>query len=176
MTNSDWWDGTARSCPHAATDRDPQARDDLRTTQGEHEIVLEKRPVFGVGEELILSVTAGWRWMRVFRPQGPMLSNGRRRDGDAARGAGLECATRTTRALVGFHRNQMAATNAAATNMTAPRTCIHQGGGNRVTCRPRPHAMAKSHLYALLPCALALPASLLREAFLTTFAATPSRR
>jgi hypothetical protein len=29
--------------------------------------------VFGIGEELILSVNAAWRRMRVFTPNGPVL-------------------------------------------------------------------------------------------------------
>jgi hypothetical protein len=36
---------------------------------------LEKRPVFGVGKELILSVNAAWRRMRVFKSQGTLLSD-----------------------------------------------------------------------------------------------------
>jgi hypothetical protein len=36
--------------------------------------VLEKRPVFGVGEELIFAVNAEWRRMRVFKESGKLLS------------------------------------------------------------------------------------------------------
>jgi hypothetical protein len=41
--------------------------------KGKHVITLEKRPMFGVGDELFLSVNAAWRRMRVFRPCGPLL-------------------------------------------------------------------------------------------------------
>jgi hypothetical protein len=37
-------------------------------------VTLEKRPVYGVGEELILSVNAHWRRMRVFKWHEPPLS------------------------------------------------------------------------------------------------------
>jgi hypothetical protein len=39
----------------------------------EHHVVLEKRDVPAMGEELILSVNGHWRGMRVFKPHGPVL-------------------------------------------------------------------------------------------------------
>jgi hypothetical protein len=39
-----------------------------------HAVTLEKRPVHGVGGEMILSVNAHWRRMRVFRSGGPLLT------------------------------------------------------------------------------------------------------
>ena len=73
MTDSDWW--ARAKLPPRPQPIEIRKRETICTLRkGEHEIVLEKRPVFGVGEELILSVGAAWRRMRVFQPQGPMLS------------------------------------------------------------------------------------------------------
>jgi hypothetical protein len=80
------------------------------------------------------------------------------------------------RTISWFHKNRMAATIAATTSMMATETNIHHGGGNTVICRPQPHAMARSHVYALLACALALPASLLWEGFFVTLFVTMRRR
>jgi hypothetical protein len=66
MTNSDW-------CPRAKQPPRPQPieirkRETLCTLRkDEHHVMLDKRDVPAMGEELILSVDCHWRWMRVFR-------------------------------------------------------------------------------------------------------------
>jgi hypothetical protein len=83
LTNSDWW-GRAKLPPRPQP-IEIRKRELLATLRkGGHEVTLEKRPVYGVvdtfggalaiGEELILSVNAQWRRMRIFRPHGPTLS------------------------------------------------------------------------------------------------------
>ena len=71
--NSDWW-GRAKLTPRPQP-IEIRKRERLCTLRkGEHEITLEKRTVPATGEELILSVNAEWRRMRVFRTQDAMLS------------------------------------------------------------------------------------------------------
>jgi len=74
-----------------------------------------------------------------------------------------------------FQRSQMVARNAAANNVITTLTNSQRGGGNTVTCRPRPHAMARSHWDASQSCALAALASCLRDVSLNTSATTPSQ-
>jgi hypothetical protein len=66
VTNSDWWD---RANSHHASSRSEIPKGErLYTLRKEtHAVSLEKRPVFGVGEELILSVNA---WVRACRTGG----------------------------------------------------------------------------------------------------------
>jgi hypothetical protein len=64
--NSDWWDRAKlppRPQPIEIRKREPLCM--LR--KGEHAITLEKRPVRGVGDELIFSVNGYWRRMSVQR-------------------------------------------------------------------------------------------------------------
>ena len=69
MTNSDWW--ARAKLPPRPTPIEIRTRERLCTLRkGAHDITLEKRPVCGVGEELILSVNEPWRRMRVFRSDG----------------------------------------------------------------------------------------------------------
>jgi hypothetical protein len=73
MTNSDWW--SRAHIPPRPQPIEIRKRELLATLRkGEHAIALEKRPVYGVGEELILSVNAHWRRMRVFKFHGPLLT------------------------------------------------------------------------------------------------------
>jgi hypothetical protein len=65
MTNSDWWDRAKQ--PPRPQPIEIRRRERLCTLRkGEHAATLEKRLVYGVGEELILSINAHWRRMRVF--------------------------------------------------------------------------------------------------------------
>jgi hypothetical protein len=65
-----------------------------------HAVTLEKRPVHGVGEELILSVNAHCRRTRV--PVGRAVANaGRDRDGSEARGARMANLTDLDHVILG---------------------------------------------------------------------------
>jgi hypothetical protein len=66
MTNSDWW-ARAKTPPRPETIPVRPRERVCTLRKGEHEITLEKRMVAGYGNELILSVNAGWRRMRVFK-------------------------------------------------------------------------------------------------------------
>ena len=70
---SEWW-GRAKRPPRPQP-IEIRKRERLCTLRkGEHEVTLEKRDITATGEELILSVNAEWRRMRVFRTQDAMLS------------------------------------------------------------------------------------------------------
>ena len=67
-TNSDWWDrAKLPPCPQPIEVRKHEPICTLR--KDEHHVVLEKRDVPAMGEELILSVNGHWRQMRVFKPK-----------------------------------------------------------------------------------------------------------
>jgi hypothetical protein len=71
--NSDWWDRA--KLPPRPQPIEIRKRETICTLhRGEHQITLEKRTVPTMGEELILSVNAEWRRMRVFRLTGQLLS------------------------------------------------------------------------------------------------------
>jgi hypothetical protein len=73
VTNSDWWDRA--KLPPRPQPIEIRKRELLVTLRkGEHAVTLEKRPVRGVGDELIFSVNGYWRRMRVFKERGPLLS------------------------------------------------------------------------------------------------------
>jgi hypothetical protein len=75
LPNRDWWDRA--KLPPRPQPIEIRKRERLCTLRkGEHEIMLEKRDVPAIGEELILSVNARWRRMRVFRLQDePLLGS-----------------------------------------------------------------------------------------------------
>jgi hypothetical protein len=72
--NSDWWDRA--KLPPRPQPIEIRQRERLCTLRkGDRAVTLEKRAVYSVGEELILSVDGHWRRMRVFRPCGPRLGD-----------------------------------------------------------------------------------------------------
>jgi hypothetical protein len=75
LPNRDWWDRA--KLPPRPQPIEIRKRERLCTLRkGEHEIILEKCDVPAIGEELILSVNARWRRMRVFRLQDePLLGS-----------------------------------------------------------------------------------------------------
>jgi hypothetical protein len=86
--NSDWWDRA--KLPPRPQPIEIRKRETICTLhRGEHQITLEKRTVPTMGEELILSVNAEWRRMRVFRLMGQTSQRGCSGDDDKTSGPWL---------------------------------------------------------------------------------------